>query len=306
MAENSAIQWTDHTFNPWRGCTKVHEGCTNCYAEVNYSVKMHGVKWGPRGTRVVAADSGWKQPLKWNREAAKEGVRKRVFCASLADVFEDWDGPVLNRHGVRMALSHTGSIISCGRDLDEFPLPDVRWATLADVRRRLFTLIDATPHLDWLVLTKRPENVRRMWPGVAGAADSDIGGEAITMTAYRHNVWLGTSVSLQEHADKQIPELLKCHDLCPVRFLSLEPLLGPVVIPETWLRYKGTRQWVIVGCESGPRRRVMQQEWAESVAAQCTEAGVQFFMKQMQVGSTVTGNVSQFPETLQVREFPGA
>jgi protein gp37 len=97
MAANSAIEWTDHTFNPWRGCTKVHAGCTNCYAEVNYSVKMHGVKWGPNGTRVKLSHAGWKEPLKWNREAEAAGERRRVFCASLADVFEDWQGPILHR-----------------------------------------------------------------------------------------------------------------------------------------------------------------------------------------------------------------
>jgi protein gp37 len=87
MAENSNIEWTNHTFNPWSGCTKVSPACDHCYAEVNYSVKMRGVKWGKYGNRIIASDSMWNQPLVWNRKAEAEGVRKRVFCASLADVF---------------------------------------------------------------------------------------------------------------------------------------------------------------------------------------------------------------------------
>lgn len=106
MAENSEIQWTDHTFNQWSGCTKIAPECANCYAAVNYSVKMRGVEWGPQGNRIVAAESMWNQPVKWNDKAATEAAvrenagfpieRPRVFCASLADVFEDWQGPMLD------------------------------------------------------------------------------------------------------------------------------------------------------------------------------------------------------------------
>lgn len=88
MAENTEISWCHHTFNPWSGCTKVSEACDICYAEVNYSVKMRGVKWGKFGNRIIKAESGWKEPLKWNRIAEAIGERRRVFCASLADVFE--------------------------------------------------------------------------------------------------------------------------------------------------------------------------------------------------------------------------
>ena len=124
MAETTKIQWTSHTFNPWRGCTKVNAGCANCYAEVNYSVKMHNIKWGPNGTRAKTSESYWRQPLKWNREAecdcgaAGRGDREclfcangchrpRVFCASLADVFEDWDGPIVDHKGRQLFFQGT-------------------------------------------------------------------------------------------------------------------------------------------------------------------------------------------------------
>jgi protein gp37 len=132
MGANSKIQWTNHTFNPWRGCSKVSAGCQHCYAEA-MSRRNPAVlgEWGPKGTRVVAAEAMWRQPLKWDRDAQAAGVRARVFCASLADVFEDR-------------------------------------ADLETPRHELLRLIDSTRSLDWLLLTKRPENVLRLigqaWP----------------------------------------------------------------------------------------------------------------------------------------------
>lgn len=101
MGQTTGIEWADHTFNPWSGCTKVNAGCTNCYAEVNYSVKMRGVKWGPHGNRVKASDAMWREPIKWNRRP--QSHRPRVFCASLADVFEDWQGPIVDHRGAPIA-----------------------------------------------------------------------------------------------------------------------------------------------------------------------------------------------------------
>jgi protein gp37 len=141
VAEKTRISWTHHTFNPWRGCAKVSPGCAHCYAEA-MAARSPAVlgEWGPGAARVVAAEGYWRQPYKWDREACEAGERRRVFCASLADVFE-------------------------GR-------PD-----LAAPRERLWGLVRATPYLDWLLLSKRPENLGAMmphgdWP----------------------NVWLGTSV----------------------------------------------------------------------------------------------------------------
>jgi protein gp37 len=240
MGANSAIEWCHATFNPWRGCSKVHEGCAHCYAESNYSVRMHGVKWGPNGTRVRLSDAGWREPLKWNREAEAAGERKRVFCASLADVFEDWQGPILDHHGLKMGLVDDG-----GKDgLVRFD----RFLTMDDLRRDLFELIHKTPWLDWLLLTKRPENVRAMWPAV-GFPNAGVAG-TLGRSLYLQNVWLGTSVSNQETAERMVPLLLNSRDLCRVLFLSCEPLLGPIDLRQC-RTHEGDRNALFVGPEGG-------------------------------------------------------
>lgn len=253
MAENSKIEWTHHTFNPWRGCTKVSDGCTNCYAETmsGRNPKTLGV-WGKYGTRVVASESMWKQPLKWNAAAEKAGERHRVFCASLADVFE-------------------------GRDT----MPEASWDVISEARVRLGWLIKETPNLDWLLLTKRPENVLSF----------ESLGNFWSPDGMPDNVWIGTSVENQEQADKRIPELLKIP--AKVRFLSMEPLLGPVNL-DRYLFASGPDgepaprnepmlpclHWVIVGGESGADARAVHPSWVESILDQCQSAEVPFFFKQ--------------------------
>jgi protein gp37 len=126
MAKDSKIEWTHHTFNPWWGCTKVSPACKYCYAET-WAKRVGMALWGPRSPRRFFSDAHWREPLKWNREAENEGERRRVFCASMADVFE------------------------ARRELDEW-------------RDRLWGLIAETPMLDWLLLTKRPERIGRCVP----------------------------------------------------------------------------------------------------------------------------------------------
>lgn len=250
MGQDSKIEWTDHTFNPWRGCTKVSAGCAHCYAET-LSGRNPGTLgiWGKHGTRVIAAESYWKQPHKWNREAEQAGERRRVFCASLADVFEG------------MAS-----------------MPAEAFHAVTAARIRLFHLITQTPWLDWLLLTKRPENI-------IGQLPPDWG------NGYP-NVWLGTSVEDQVTANKRIPVLLDVP--ARVRFLSCEPLLGAVDLDSEdvgglhalgcgdFTCTCGNRgiDWVIVGGESGPGARPMHPEWARSLRNQCTEAGAAFHFKQ--------------------------
>lgn len=228
MAETTSIAWTDATFNPWIGCSKVHAGCTHCYAEADMDKRRGRVKWGPNGTRSKTSDTYWKQPLSWNRAAEAAGVRKRVFCASLADVFEDWTGRILDSQGRVLYWDQDDKTV-CATTSDE----DGEYRntmTMDDLRRNLFALIDSTPHLDWLLLTKRPENVRRMWP--KRICTRCFGGPCDPVCPenlqHRRNVWLGTSISDQETADRMIQELLTCRDLCPMLFLSAEPLLGPI------------------------------------------------------------------------------
>ena len=246
MAENSTIEWTTHTFNPWRGCTKVSPGCAHCYAET-LSARNPGTlgKWGPNGTRVIASETQWKLVRKWDREAAIAGRRDRVFCASLADVFE---GPET--------------------------MPAEAWPKVRAARVRFFHLISETPDLDWLLLTKRPENVRRF---------CEAGDRSWAENTPR-NVWLGTSVENQAAADARIPHLLATD--ARVRFLSMEPLLGPVdlsrYLPNTFTGFpRGPRvNWAIVGGESGPKARPVHPRWVRSLRDQCRAAGVPFFFKQ--------------------------
>ena len=286
MAENTKISWAHHTFNPWRGCTKVSTGCRSCYAETlsQRNPSVLGV-WGPQGTRVMASEAMWRMPLKWEKQAQESGKRLRVFCASLADVFE---GP-------------------------ETCTPEA-FKTVCTARARLFDLIAQTPNLDWLLLTKRPENIimslhriARDTPRAGGSlAAAWINGSA------PHNVWLGTSVENQEAADKRIPALLPIP--AKLRFLSCEPLVGAVNLEEcapyilggdtsnpgitnafnNWSYHpltclsvpeaKGTPDgigWVIVGGESGDTKvRPMHPDWVRSLRDQCKRAGVPFHFKQ--------------------------
>lgn len=236
MAENSKIEWTHHTFNPWMGCTKVSPACKHCYAERDFDHQYKKVSWGPNGTRVLTSDANWAKPLKWNREAESSGIRKRVFCASLADVFEDWDGPIVDSKGCRLWESQRGTRGWLPDDGSKDFAFEKKPITMRDVRQRLFALIDATPNLDWLLLTKRPENIRTMYSiqhldgGTTGRVREFMDEEESkdVHPYFRRNVWLGTSVENQEYAHERLPELLKCRDLSPVLFLSCEPLLGPV------------------------------------------------------------------------------
>lgn len=332
MAVETKIQWCDHTFNPWRGCTKVAAGCTNCYADAQ-AKRNPGVLgiWGDDGTRVVASESMWQQPIKWDAAAAGDGVRRRVFCASLADVFEDWRGPMVSHDEGRLFVNPDGDWMLTEFEVRRPPFGS-RFVTMQDVRQRLFRLIDKTPHLDWLLLTKRPENIRRMWQTYfPGGYIPEAG--AMNQEGPRHNVWLITSVANQADADRNIPHLLKCRDLSPVLGVSAEPLVGPVdfttiAIPrdddpkyvDMYLDSLKGRfpyrpelsnhglDWVIVGGESGPRARPCHVEWIWSIVLSCRAAGVPCFVKQL--GShCVTSNVNmldwppgvRFVETNQVK-----
>lgn len=226
--QNSKIEWTDHTFNPWWGCQRVSPGCEHCYAETlahRYNFKV----WGPAKTtdRRMMSENYWKQPIKWNKAAAQVSGRKRVFCASMADVFEDHP-----------------------------QLIDPRW--------RLIRLIEDTPNLDWLLLTKRPENIQR------------LGSAMWWRDGFPSNVWIGTSCEDQRRADERIPHLLNVP--ANVRFLSCEPLLSEITLPISRLRTE--IHWVIVGGESGPGARPMDLAWARWLRTQCQESGTAFHFKQ--------------------------
>lgn len=267
------IEWAHYTFNPWIGCTKVGDGCKNCYAEADMDKRRGRVKWGVNGTRSVTSYTYWRQPLKWNREAETEGVRKRVFCASLADVFEDWQGQIVDNKGnglwfhKDLIYGHVDcdGIPSFGYFTEEYE--DLEPLTLNTIRHFLFKIIEQTPHLDWLLLTKRPENIMRMVP-------------EHWQKKFPKNVWIGTSCENQDAAEKRIPELFKIPAV--VRFLSCEPLLGPVNMNDVLagLPFPALISWVIVGGESGHSARAMDNEWVWSLLGQCFLTHTPFFFKQ--------------------------
>lgn len=234
------------------------EGCKFCYAE--RETKRYGLDvWGPSATRIRTTPTYWKQPLKWNKRAESSGVRERVFCASWADVGEDH--------------------------------PD--WV---QPRRDLVQLIKATPALDWLLLTKRPENLVRLFR------------DAGWYGSWPKNVWAGCTVENQAAVDERIPHLLKVP--ASIRFLSCEPMLEPANI-----KLLEGLQWVIIGGESGPHARPFDLSWARDIRDQCKSAKVSFFFKQagskpldggvpLKIRDPKGGNLLEIPEDLRIQEWP--
>ena len=307
------IEWVDHTFNPWIGCQRVSPGCENCYAEAQVKRAPNlilgpgphallGRKdrlWGSLAPRKMTSTDYWKQPHRWNRAAEKAGERQRVFCASMADVFEDWRGD-----------------------------PD-----LDNIRGNLWALIERTPWLDWLLLTKRPENIYDMVPGhwihTEGCAVRMHGGCGGNCSVWPRNAWVGCTVEDRRRAKERLPDLIRVP--APVRFVSYEPALEQVDF-KPWL---DRIQWLIVGGESGPGARPFDLAWGRSAAAQCKQAGVSVFVKQLGAHPCVAsadvprerlaglrlvgggtdhvdvilrdrkgGDMDEWPEDLRLREFP--
>jgi protein gp37 len=291
MSENSKIEWTDHTFNPWIGCTHKSPGCVNCYAEARDERFAKGQHWGKGAPRQRTTEANWKLPLKWNHQAEWDlaqafSRRPRVFCASLADWLDD-----------------------------EVP---IEWLAV------LLELIRLTPNLDWLLLTKRPENWKSRMTAVLrlkedeGRALADhiwlldwISGESAPA-----NVWMGTSVEDQKRADERIPLLLGIP--AGIHFLSCEPLIGPLLLGEWIPRNLCPRiDWAIIGGESGPGARICDVRWVRALVNQFRYASVACFVKQlgatsieenaaMVLGDRKGGDPSEWPEDLRVREFPKA
>lgn len=256
MGRNTPLVWTDHTFNPWVGCGKVSPGCDHCYAEV-WGKRSGLVGWGAAAPRRRTSEANWRTPLAWDREAAARGARRRVFCASLADVFDNAIEPL--------------------------------W------RADLWALIRATPNLVWMLLTKRPQNAPSMLPADWGPGYA--------------NVWLGVTAENQEEANRRLPLLAALP--ARLRFLSCEPLLGPVELGAAgWDRCPSCRGagakeegendacwlcpaclgsghsarpaigWILAGGETGGGARPMDPAWARSLCRQCEEAKIPFLFKQ--------------------------
>ena len=278
MGATTEISWTTSTFNPWIGCTKVSPGCAHCYAERDMDHRRHRVKWGKGQERSRTSPTYWRQPFAWNREAAKTGERHLVFCASLAD----W--------------------------LDDDHVPDA-WLT------DLLSVISATPHLTWQLLTKRPHRWRdRMEAAVrtngTDFADAygplDVSGDMLASQwldgDYPPNVWLGTTTEDHDRFAERAGILASIP--ANVRFLSAEPLLGPIGLTMAGSATLNAIDWVICGGESGPNARPMNVAWAEGLLASARMWGMRFFMKQMGGRMDPRKALEDLPENLRVREFP--
>lgn len=224
MGETTAISWCDHTFNPVWGCAKVSPGCDHCYAEA-WDKRTGGAHWGAGAPRRTFGDKHWNEPRRWNAAAEKAGVRRRVFCASMADVFDN-----------------------------EWPEGE---------REKLWPLIRETPHLVWLLLTKRIGNTAKMLPADWGDGYA--------------NVWLLATIVNQEEAERDGPKLARTPAL--VRGWSVEPMLGPIDI-DAALSGLRNPDWIICGGESGGKARPMHPRWASGLRDQCTDAGIAFHFKQ--------------------------
>lgn len=298
MGETTGIKWTDHTHNEWIGCAHVSPGCENCYAENLMAGRYKRVTWGPGQDRALTSAGNRREPLAWNRKAIAEGVRRRVFSASLSD----W-------------LDH------------EVP---AEWLT------GLLSTVAATPGLDWLLLSKRIQRFReRLSDVVAWAADIPKG--EVTIEDMRAaslasdwldgippaNVWLGVTVEDQRRADERVPFLQAIPAV--VHFLSVEPLLEAVDLGEAGMRgcyhptpgnperfpdwdhdeaCAPTGLWVIVGGESQSGCRPMDPDWARAVLAQTRDAHGAFFMKQMGGHPSPRKELDDLPPDLRIREFP--
>jgi protein gp37 len=236
MGEETGISWCDMTFNPWIGCTKVSPGCAHCYAERDNTYrKWNPAGWGKGVHRKRTSKANWDKVRKWDKLAAIDHTTPRVFCASLADVLDE-EAPEEWRHN-------------------------------------LWQLIDECKNLEWLLLTKRPENIWRMLP------------DRWLFNPPAH-IRLGITAENQEMFIERAPLLLKYWE--GKNFLSLEPLLGPIELYNVsgwentayWWGKKLRFDWVIVGGESGSDARPMDPNWVRSLGSQCQAAHAPFFFKQ--------------------------
>ena len=250
MGLNTEISWTDHTANLWIGCSKVHSGCDNCYAEKMNHRFGHN-NWGNNSPRRIV-ETVWHELDKMQRNAHKNNTMHTVFVGSMMDIFEK-PMPLIDKSGA-----------------------DVEDISTADIRNKFFNDITygKYPNLIFLLLTKRPGNINKYIP------------EQWRLNGPPKNVMFGTSVSDQKSANDLIPKLAAVEGY---KFLSIEPLLGEIDITKKTINYTSTWQplsfievvdWVIVGGESGFGARPMDPKWVVSLQEQCAVAKVPFFFKQ--------------------------
>ncbi len=252
MAEHTKIEWTDHTFNPWEGCQRVGPGCDNCYAETRNARFGGGqaVNWGPGAPRRRTSVANWNLPRRWNAQAeafqAQHGRRQRVFCASLADVFDN--------------------------------AVDPQW------RADLFTLIHQTPNLDWLLLTKRIGNVVPMMAELVHDKDQDLPWlDLMPLPNVWIGATIVNQAEADRDIPKllAVPARVRFLSMEPLLGqVSFEGLFANPSNPADGTNALDALDWVIVGGESGPGARPMHPDWARSLRDQCEAVGTTFLFKQ--------------------------
>lgn len=259
----TSIEWTDYTFNPWWGCTKVSAGCKNCYAE-KIAHRYTGPKWGDQEPRREASAVTWNLPHVWNSKAEKAQRTFNVFCGSMCDVFEMNPDP-----------------------------------TVTSGQYELFKLIHQTPFLNWQLLTKRPESILELMPG---GIQNPLLVQSIG-NWYRNpprNVWYGTSVEDEATARRRLPYLLNVP--AHLRFVSVEPLLESVSLSKWFacpicpMRFRENGlgmgcpacdftgkaiHWVIIGGESGPGCRPCNLQHIRDLVGECLAYEIPVFVKQL-------------------------
>lgn len=264
--KDTAIEYTHHSFSPWWGCQEVSEGCANCFAR-DIAHRFQKVKWGE--DRVKTSESTWKQPLKWNKRCEELGIRERVLCGTMCDVFDEKVPQAWFNDLIELALE------CC--------------------------------NLDFLLLTKRPQNIRKRFEAFCEPA--------LIPEAYMAEFWLGVSVENQKAADKRIPILLQIP--AKVRFLSCEPLLGELDLSKYFMPsalkgcfaasgvdLKEEIHWVVAGGETGVNARPMKYEWAQKVKYQTVTANVPFYFKSWGKYPHDKDNMGDYIDGNQWKELP--
>jgi protein gp37 len=298
MGDKTGITWTDATWNPIRGCRRVSPGCEHCYAET-MAARFCGPGQAYEGL-AKRAPARWTgkaqffphmldQPIRWQRP-------RRIFVNSMSDLFH--------------------------KDITNEEIAAI-FGVMAEARHHIFQ-----------VLTKRPDRMVEWYEWVKEQRDGlDRGGDTFTCVAAAEkygakmkndypawplpNVWMGVTAEDQERMNERVPKLLKIE--AAVRYVSVEPQLEMIEV-RPWLRPAGRRlDWVIIGGESGAGSRPFRAEWAQRIIEDCSRAGVAVFMKQFGENATFEGegvrelwdlkskkggDPAEWPEALQVQEFP--
>ena len=326
--ENTSIEYCHHSFSPWRGCVEVDAGCTNCYAKSmaqRNPVVLGG--WGYKGPRVVPARKAWREMRTLNNRARRNNVIETVLC-HWCDPWEDWPGVMVDHEGntlkwcnlCKQVFFHGSKV--CDHKHDHVP------ATMHHVRIEYFRLIDECQNLTFLLTTKRPNQIRRMWPGPT-----------------RSNVALGVSVSSTDDAIEKVAAMHDVFDLAGVTWVSAEPLLNDLDLIESRIASSivctgcGHRRllnqrmdacqncggescdldycgfdWIVVGGESGRKARPCHTSWIERVIYQAQASLLPVFVKQLganpvlqmphNIGDRKGSDPEEWPSHLRVREYP--